>query len=397
MTASLREDAVRIRRVVHFPGFEPLDFEAHRLRYDRALAKSANTFGFSSTVGPTRVENGAPVFDVEAKGPNWATSTKVTMLEHSVIINQKIGRPFWQAIAGGYWAAFLVIFYGGLLQYFKIAWRFALFFLFPFVLMALGFWGLYKIAALPVGFGLAPYNVIWSIPLAIGGFSFLFLPLANRLQTLLLFSNWHVAVDMATGRNPKLNAMIDAFAVSMDAIIAEPADEYVISAHSMGGAILINALGAVLTRNPKAFDGKRIVICSMGGAGLQCTLLRPAKALRARAGMILGNPNVFWMDVQCLTDIVNFYTKKGAQNYAFGGKGEPHIIHVRMKHMLSVETYRRIKRDLLRVHRQFVMGSEKRSGFDFSLLTAGPFQAARFAEFSNGNLPPMDENGAVAA
>ena len=397
MTASSHNSIIRVRRVVHFSGFEPLDLEAHRIRYERAFAKSARTYGFEGIVRPTRVENGAPVFEVEAKGPNWATHTKVTMLEHNAIIQRKLARPFWQAIAGGYWAAFLVIFYGGLFQYFKLAWRFALFFLFPFVLMALGIWGAYVFATLPFKSGLGLYYFAWSVPLAAGLFAFVFLPFANRLQTLLLFSNWCVAVEMANRRNPHLNAVFDAFAVSMTAIIDEPADEYVISAHSMGGAVLINVLGAVLTRNPAAFDGKRIVICTMGGAGFQCTLLRPAIGLRASAAIILANPNVFWMDVQCRTDVVNFYTRKGGQLYAFNGSGEPQLIHIRLKHMLSAETYRRIKRDLLRVHRQFVMGSEKRSGFDFSLLTAGPFRAARFAEFSNVNLPPIDGNGAVLA
>ncbi|MDI6835252.1 MAG: hypothetical protein QMD99_06010, partial [Rhizobiaceae bacterium] len=63
------------------------------------------------------------------------------------------------------------------------------------------------------------------------------------------------------------------------------------------------------------------------------------------------------------------------------------IAFVRIKHMLSAERYRRIKRDLLRVHRQYVLDSDRRASFDFSLMTAGPLPAVSFANDIRAHMP----------
>jgi hypothetical protein len=50
--------------------------------------------------------------------------------------------------------------------------------------------------------------------------------------------------------------------------------------------------------------------------------------------------------------------------------------------MLTKEHYRKIRRDFLRVHRQYVLGPDLRAAFDFTLMTAGPLPAAAFAHFT---------------
>ena len=47
------------------------------------------------------------------------------------------------------------------------------------------------------------------------------------------------------------------------------------------------------------------------------------------------------------------------------------------------------RRDFLRMHRQYVLGSDRRSGFDFALLTAGPMPAASFANLRSEQPPKM--------
>ena len=68
---------------------------------------------------------------------------------------------------------------------------------------------------------------------------------------------------------------------------------------------------------------------------------------------------------------------------------------IRIRRMLTPERYRRIKFDPLRVHRQFVLGSDLRTHFDFTLLTAGPFSARQCARFSSASPPPLGEDGAL--
>jgi len=60
--------------------------------------------------------------------------------------------------------------------------------------------------------------------------------------------------------------------------------------------------------------------------------------------------------------------------------------------MLTAKHYAKIKRDFLRVHRQYVLGPDVRAFFDFTLMTSGPLPASRFAEFSPKNLPELTVN-----
>ena len=69
-------------------------------------------------------------------------------------------------------------------------------------------------------------------------------------------------------------------------------------------------------------------------------------------------------------------------SFALAGHGDapqPPIVFIRLKHMLSPERYGRIKRDFLRVHRQYVLDADVRAPFDFTMMTAGPLPAASFA------------------
>jgi hypothetical protein len=81
--------------------------------------------------------------------------------------------------------------------------------------------------------------------------------------------------------------------------------------------------------------------------------------------------------VQALTDPINFYGSDPRK--ALGiveGKG-PRILHVRFRNQLTDSTYREIKRNFFRVHRQFVYASEIRTRYSFHAILCGP---QRFAD-----------------
>ncbi|MGL4406452.1 MAG: hypothetical protein ACRCT6_11870, partial [Notoacmeibacter sp.] len=86
---------------------------------------------------------------------------------------------------------------------------------------------------------------------------------------------------------------------------------------------------------------------------------------------------------------------KFSELHGFKAASDTKVILVRVKNMVTVETYKRIKKDLLRVHRQFVLGSEQRSNFDYGLLTIAPFSAREFAGFTSSNLPPIGVDGSL--
>lgn len=383
------------RVVLHFPGFEPLDTEAHRRRYARSAAQSAQAWNYQVETGPLGGDPAAPAFTVEARGPDWSTQSRIHMFDHNDLVVALRSKPLLARLVDGYRGAARVIWHGGLVGYFRHAWRFGLFFLFPFLMVALGFAALLFLASIPILLGFPAWNFIWSLPAALLIFFRLFLPASERLHTLHQFADWELAVSMACLDDAAANRRLEQCVVAARAALAEPADEYLVTSHSMGSSFAVHVIGALLEQESEIFTGKRVVFASLGGAVLQCSLLKPATVLRRRVGIVANCPAIFWLDVQSLTDVIHFFRAKVVAAAGFADLPQASILFIRFKHMLTAEHYRRIKRDFLRMHRQYVLGPDLRAAYDFSLMTAGPFPAKDFAGFTPDRLAPLGPDGAI--
>ncbi|WP_457588155.1 hypothetical protein [Ensifer canadensis] len=333
--------------------------------------------------------NQAAHFDVDCAGSDWQTSSRIHVFDHDVLVDALSRRSLVHRLAGGFASALHVAFNGGLWGYFRHAWRFGLFFLFPFLLVCLMTATVLGIASLPHWLNLAGWNLLWSVPLAALLLYRVLLPFAARFHTLHLFADWEMAVALARLDRPDFNRWLESCVDGAREAFSERADEYLISSHSMGSSVAVHVIGMLIERHPDILAGKRVVFATLGGAILQCALMRPAEALRARVGTIARAREIFWFEVQCLTDVVNFYKTRVATLSGHPQEKQPSIAYIKVKHMLSADRYRRIRRNFLRVHRQYVLGPDVRASFDFTLLTAGPLPAAAFASFSRTNMPTL--------
>jgi hypothetical protein len=188
---------------------------------------------------------------------------------------------------------------------------------------------------------------------------------------------------------PDFNLWLDACVDAARDALKEDGDEYVITSHSMGSNIAAHVIGALLEQQPDILQGKRVVFATLGGAILQCALLRPASLLRSRVGTIARAKEIFWFEVHCLTDSIHFYKSQVVALSGHADAPQARITFIRVRQMLSSERYRKIKWDFLRVHRQYVLGPDRRAPFDFTLMTVGPLAAASFADFSYKTMPPL--------
>ncbi|MDK4723604.1 MULTISPECIES: hypothetical protein [Rhizobium] len=389
---------IKKRVVLHFPGFEPLDAAAHRARYGRSAQQSAAVWDFSVSVDELKNFGRAPCFDVTAAAADWQTQSRIHIVDHNDLVSALNGRPFFTRLMQGYLAAARVAVSGGMVGYFRHAWRFGLFFVFPFLLMLAGLSISLSIAFTPFVFGLPAWSHIGSIALAVAFFVYVFLPQAEKLHTLHLFSDWEMAVAMAGVNGLGAKQWLEASAISVRQALDEPdIDEFVISSHSMGSSVATHVIGLLLEREPELLQGKRVVFMTLGSAILQCALMRPASELRSRVGLIARCKEIFWLDVHCLTDAIHFYKAKVAAVCGHTDAAQASILFVRFKQMLSQKHYRKIKRDFLRVHRQYVLGPDVKAFFDFTLMTAGPLPVSDFAEFSSKRLPELSFNSGEEA
>jgi hypothetical protein len=75
-------------------------------------------------------------------------------------------------------------------------------------------------------------------------------------------------------------------------------------------------------------------------------------------------PGLFWVDYQALTEVMNFYRTDPVREWDCS---PPAIIRsVRIRHMLQPASYRRVRRNLYRVHCQFVSGNDRRASISCS-------------------------------
>ncbi|RWX78897.1 hypothetical protein EPK99_09990 [Neorhizobium lilium] len=374
------------RVVLHFPGFEPLDAGLHHARYQRVAIQSGRTWGLDLKVGPLSTHRSAAYFDISCLSGQTCTETRFHIFDHAALVSTLTGRTLLTRIVSGFYSAGRVILSAGMTGYFRHAWRFGLFFVFPFLLVALSVLVTLCLATLPITLRMDAWNYLWSLPLALAFVRYAVMPVTARLHTLHLFADWDLAIAMANLDRPDVDRWLAACVAGVRKAMEEEADEYVISSHSMGSTIAAHVIGELLEEDPDAFKGKQVIFATLGGAILQCALLRPASRLRQRVGLIARTRQVFWLEIQCLTDCVNFYKSRVVSLTGHPDAPQAKNAFIRVKNMLSAERYKRIRYDILRVHRQYVLDTEKQSNFDFTLMTAGPLPAARFADFSPRDL-----------
>jgi hypothetical protein len=374
--------AIGKRVVLHFPGFEKMTTAGHHGRFLRTAEHTASLWGFSADIGPLAADVSGAGFTVVAGADTWQTTSRIHICDHDTLVDELATRPLAKRLLTGFRSAAQVVVEGGLAGYFRHGWRFALFFLFPFLLMLSGIGISLGLAALPQWLSLAHWHSLWSLPLAAAFFGYGVLPFAERFYTLHLFSDWEMAVAVANGRSSSVERFLEDRVETLRRALEEEADEYVISSHSMGSSLAVQVLGMLLERYPQALAGKRVVFVTLGGAILQCALLRSAKDLRRRVGLIARTPDVTWLEVQCLTDPINFYKSRVVAVTGHPSAPQAALVTIRVKHLLSPERYARIRRDFLRVHRQYVLNADRKGSFDFTLLTSGPFPAALTTDYA---------------
>lgn len=379
---------VKSRLVLYFPGFDPLDAAAHHLRYQRAATLAGKTWDVGYAVGALETTSAGEAFTVEASAGDWRTRSTIFVYDHNAVISRLRHAPVWRQIGLGFAAAAGIVAEGGAGRYLRHAWRFGLFFIFPFLLMLVG-------GALAAGIALSPWLFslpLWllaiSLPAATLFFVKAFLPFAERFHTLHLYADWRFA--LAVGRDePIARDWIEEKAALVLKALEQPSEEVLVVSHSMGASLALAVIGRVLELKPEALNGRNLSFATLGGAALQCALLSSADRLRESVGKIARHPEVTWFDIQCLTDPIHLYRCNTVALTGHKDAPQPKIVPIRFKHSLSPERYKKNKRNFLRMHRQYVLGPDRKSGYDFTLLTAGPLPAATFADLDSQSPPAL--------
>lgn len=372
------------RMVAHFPGFEPLGAVEHHARYRRSADRSAAAFGFTSVVSELGIDGPAPSFSVFSADDGWQTHSRMHILGHSDLIMDMAAAPLRIRALDGFAVLLSLIRDGTLFRYMSVSWRYGLYCLFPFAMVLVSGLAIIAAAAMPYWLALAARDYFWSLPVAVVLLYFGLIPAARNLHVSSLFDQWRLAARLSHMVHPELEQLVGTHAAALKTVMERKADDYLVTAHSLGGVFAVLALGRLIEREPALFHGKIVTLVTLAGSGLQVSLMKRSHALREATRRVVECPEIYWLDYQCLADPVHLYGSKITRELSrldssFGKLESPPVVTIRIKDMLDRDHYAKIRWDILRVHRQFVFASDRPYRYDFISLTAGPFAASSFA------------------
>jgi hypothetical protein len=368
----------KVRRLVFlFAGFEPHDAEEQRARFAYAAAKTGPLWSSSFEVGPLEPGlHGCRQFHVGGWGAGWESETEVIVCDWSDFLKGLEGRSPVLRFAEGLWAMAGFAANGTFFRYLRTGWRYGFFFLYPVFLIVAA---LLPLLLLSAGAGPGAAGALIT-----AGLMWLFV---RKLHLLVLLDNWSFARRLALERDAAVLGRADQFKAALvtrsEAFRAEAADgEVLIAAHSLGAYFGAMALGGALA---ELKPGGAAPAMLLAGSSLLKIALHPSAIRLRAAAAAIARSEVQWLDVQSLTDVLNFYRADPAAVLGLTAKRPPVLQFVRFRAMLTPETYHRIKRDWLRVHRQFVLAAERRTNYSFHMMLAGPFYFTEIME--NRGLP----------
>lgn len=370
-----------LRRFVFLGGYYPHTPEESFRRFTRGLAHFSAAWTIRADAAGLAQAESAVRWQVEAGGPGWRQETAVHLFRWDDLITADRSRSWLTRLPLGL-ATFLdVVFSGTLLRYIIVSWRYALFFLYPFLLLAVLLAGAWLLAGLIPWTGLRP---LAALLLGVG----LIAMLGHRLLIDHLIDDWIYAVRLIRKGDSAAAARLDQLAATL---IAAHHDELVIFGHSLGavhGACLIDRLLAL------APDGPPIRFATAGSSVLKVALHPAAREIRAVIGRIAASPRVVWVDFQAHNDAMNFYKAEPVTTLKLAG--QPAVIRpVRFSALLSKARYRRIRRNFFRLHSQFISANDRRGRYDYYMVCCGPFPLETLAGDQNGALNWIDETGGL--
>jgi hypothetical protein len=233
-----------------------------------------------------------------------------------------------------------------------------------------------------VGHAGLPYPAVLAPLLWLAIFVALRFTFGRMLHIRYALDDWYFARDLVHRLRPEVEMRLDRLAQELVRLVRDTdADEIVFDGHSLGAPLSITVLDRALKLDPQLGGrGKPLHLVSSGSSLLKVALHPAAGWLREAVGRVANAPCVYWVEYQALVDIINVYKVDPVAALAMAPTGKPIVKIIRIRMMLEEHTYRRFRLNFLRIHRQAVMGNERRYFYDYYMLCCGPLPLAERVE-----------------
>jgi hypothetical protein len=382
------------RLVFHIGGYDPITAPAGaQRRFVREIERFQRTWTVEAIVDDLRDCADQTQWNVTTTGPNWQVETDYHLVRWDDVIDGFSRRSLGSRTALGLLAFLDFVLAGTLWRYLRSNWRYACFFLYPFVMFGL-------LIAVSCLVGVFAFKITRSIPVATGGGLFgVAAVLAGPRRWLNLgnlFDDWIFSREYIRNGNSEIEQRLDRLAAELVAAANNSAaDEILVIGHSLGAVLAVDLLDRALKLDPALGRNKiPVTFLSVGSSILKIGLHPKAIGFRKTVERVAKSRAIFWGDYQALSDPLNFYKSRPMGEMGLSTENEATVRVVRLSRMLDHEIYRRIRLNFFRLHCQFVSGNDRRASYDYFMLTCGPVSAKSQTLAPDGALSMIGDDGA---
>ncbi|MFK5922814.1 MAG: hypothetical protein QM496_11600 [Verrucomicrobiota bacterium] len=376
---------VRQRRVFYFSGFDPRGPAPYHALYLEEGKKQAALNGLDLSVKKRSRKNRlSSVWEISAVSPgNVRIETTYEFLRWDDIIRRNWPKNemtmFLRALKA-YW----VFLSSGLIgKFLHTSWPPSLTLIYPL---------LYIIAVLIGGAGISVaaavgmvhfFSLSWWVALisslaTVAGFIAIGRILDQRFHAYWLLRTYTFMLKWATGGAPELSQRIEDFAQYIADYIAEGEDdEVLIVSHSVGTILVIPLVAKLLKQNRETGKGRcRLGLVTLGNSIPLVSYLSGARAFREDLKEVAFAAEIDWVDFSARRDGACFARADPVTSSGIERPPDcpirPVMLPARFVQMFSESSYNQIKRDIFRIHFQYLMAGEKLTKYDFFAISAGP-------------------------
>jgi hypothetical protein len=386
---------VQKRAVFFIGGYEPKTPKAFFSRFSKQISRFDALWGYRSCLSPVEVTKGsataAVTISTHATKEQWSTRTDFNFLCLDTLVLSDFARPlpvrlFHYVLAFG---DFLIS--GTAFHFFAKAWRFGLYFVYPFIALIIFAVSGYLVAQL-----MSPWIGLASGLVGLLVFAVALSVLGERCSTNHLMDLWSFSLDFIRGRRADADALLQRFAEDVVArATAESYDEVILIGHSTGGMLMIDVAARCLSiESSFASCAGKVVLLTLGSTALKAGYHPAGRNFRKAVERLVDNEKLEWVEIQCLTDAINFYKTDPVAEMGLKRKVDkpfPIVRTMKVRDMVQGDTYARIKRNLFRVHYQYVYANTKPYWYDFFQICCGPiFLSQRVEGRIVGGLPTKE-------
>jgi hypothetical protein len=392
------DELIKTRCVISIGDYDPLTSEQQYTYFEKGLSRFSQTWNVAPryTALKKEADGAVAVWRVETKAPNWTVRTEFRLLSWSDIVRKDFRRWSFDRVRLAATALINFVTSGTCWHYFRMNWRFGLFFLYPVI--AFSFFALvaFLISGLLENFAI-PFPML--LGFATGAALFLsFIKWFDPVVLPRVVDMWIFMYELVHVERTNLAERLGVFSQDIIAKLeSKDFDEIIIIGHGIGAVLQPIILDRALWALPEfGKDGRSVSVLSVGSLLLAVGLHPEGAWLVPPVLRISLDRMVYWAEYQAEEDVLSFPGVNPVVEL-LNDHGKPILQKIRIKDMIDPNAKSHFFESLYKNHRQFTRANTKRYFYDYFMICCGPFALSTRVKYPDLMVKGFGADGRLVA